>query len=85
MKKNNFKGDILLYNAKKECYSKNTKGKPVAAYPVYDNILLVVTSASSGDYFFALKILWHRPTRLTTKVQNRNKSEYVIIGMPSFL
>ena len=70
----------------KECYIKVTKGKPKAVYLLMIIVFQqVVTICGSGDYFFVLKILWHRPTRLTMKVQNRNKSEYVIIGMLSFL
>ena len=38
-----------------------------------------------GGYFFSLRACKIRPIRATTKVQNRKKSWYVIIGIPSFL
>ena len=45
-----------------------------------------VTTGNSGGYFFlSLKIWYNRLIRATTNVQNKKKSWYVIIVIPSFL
>ena len=72
------------------CYIKRRKGKAIEAATLRGLKLhrykrrAVITSDSGGYFLLSFKIWYVRLIRATTNVQNKKKSWYVIIAIPSF-
>ena len=72
------------------CYIRRRKGKAIEAATLRGLKLhrykrRAVTTSDSGGYFLlSFKIWYVRLIRATTNVQNKKKSWYVIIAIPSF-